>query len=65
MQPTRTITGAIIGLRYPDKDQLNFIELRMVSNADHKAALKVIAERKDPEKAAETDTSALIKKLRN
>ena len=63
-QPSRTITGALIGLRYPNKDQLNFVELRMVSNADHEAALKVIAQRKDPEAAEANDTGALIKKLR-
>ena len=38
-QDTATITGAIVGLRYPDKDQLSFVELRMVSSMDHKAAL--------------------------
>ena len=63
-QETTIITGAINGLRYPDKDQLSFVELRWISVRDHKAALQVIAERKDPERASENDTTALIKKLR-
>jgi len=38
-QKTAVITGAIVGLRYPDKDQLSFVELRMVGGKDHKAAV--------------------------